>query len=106
MNDDINADFIQDIRGMIQGLQAITKETVLLIEPQVNNIIRNKDLSIHGLTRLQNNEISLIPAKCNHDTKQRYQTTIPTIITVKCVINRARDTKKKTRTTFMMIMSI
>ena len=42
MNDDINADFMKDIHEMVTGLQALTKEAVLLIEPQVNNIIRNK----------------------------------------------------------------
>ena len=43
MNDNTNnTDFMQDIRGIVEQIQRITKEAVSLIEPQVNEVIRNK----------------------------------------------------------------
>ena len=42
MDDNTNADFMQDIRELAKQIKKITKEAVSLIEPQVNKVIRNK----------------------------------------------------------------
>jgi len=42
MSDDISSDFIQEFGGTIENVQALVREAISFIEPEVNEIIRKR----------------------------------------------------------------